>query len=173
MFRLGATWLWIATLCSASLAAQTPDTAVLQGIVADPSHAAVSGAHITVTNEPTGLTRAVDSDSSGRFTLGGLPVSGTYTVTITKDGFAAAHSPHVQLAPGSSAAVALTLKVAGETSIVTVEGAASGLRVDQLQLGTSLAAEQMQQTLLLTRRITGLPLLNSANRPAINQATSS
>jgi outer membrane receptor protein involved in Fe transport len=120
-------------------------------------------------NETTGLTRAADSDSAGRFTIAGLPVSGTYTVSIRKDGFAAAQSPHVQLAPGSSAAVALTLKVAGETSVITVEGAASSLRFDQPQLGTSLAAEQMQQTPLLTRRITGLPLLNSANRPAINQ----
>jgi hypothetical protein len=137
MFRLGATWLWIATLCSASLAAQTPDPTALQGTVADPSHAAVS-AHITVTNETTGLTRAVDSDSAGRFTVGGLPVSGAYTVRITKQGFAAAQSSHVQLTPGSSAAVALTLKIAGETSIVTVEGAASGLRVDQPQLGISL-----------------------------------
>jgi hypothetical protein len=50
-----------------------------------------------------------------------------------------------------------------------VEGAATGLRIDQPQLGISLAAEQMQQTPLLTRRITALPLLNSANRPAINQ----
>ena len=169
MSRFRATVLWIATLCSASLAAQTPDTAALQGTVTDPSHAAVSGAHITVTNETTGLTRAVDSDSAGRFILAGLPVSGAYTVSITKDGFAAAQATHVQLTPGSSAVVALTLKVAGETSIVTVEGAATGLRVDQPQLGIYLTAEQMQQTPLLTRRITALPLLNSANRPAINQ----
>ncbi|MCU1251462.1 MAG: hypothetical protein JWQ49_4491 [Edaphobacter sp.] len=85
----------------------------LQGTVTDPSHAAVSGAHITVTNETTGLTRAVDSDSAGRFILAGLPVSGAYTVSITKDGFAAARATHVQLTPGSSAVVALTLNVAG------------------------------------------------------------
>jgi hypothetical protein len=65
--------------------------------------------------------------------------------------------------------VALTLNVAGESSIVTVEGTVTGLRFDQPQLGINLAAEQMQKTPLLTRRITALPLLNSANRPAINQ----
>jgi hypothetical protein len=124
------------------------------GTVAGPSHAAVSGAHITVTNETTGLTRAVDSDSTGRFTLAGLPGGGAYTVSIIRDGFAAAQATHLQLAPGSSAIVALTLNVAGETSIVTVEGAATGLRIDQPQLGIYLTAEQMQQTPLLTRRIT-------------------
>jgi Carboxypeptidase regulatory-like domain/TonB dependent receptor len=168
MSRFRVVVLSISTLCSA-LAAQTPDTATLQGTVADPSHAAVRGAHITATNEVTGLTRAVDSDSTGRFILAGLPGAGTYTVRIIKDGFAAAQISHVQLTPGSSSIVSLTLKVAGETSIVTVEGAAAGLRVDQPQLGVYLTAEQMQQTPLLTRRITGLPLLNSANRPAINQ----
>jgi hypothetical protein len=149
--------------------AQTPDTATLQGTVADPSHAAVTGAHVTVTNETTGLTRGVDSDSTGRFTLAGLPGAGTYAVSITKDGFAAAQLRHVQLTPGSSTIVAPTLKVAGETSTVTIEGAATGLRIDQPQLGIYLSTEQIQQTPLLTRRITGLPLLDSANRPAINQ----
>jgi Carboxypeptidase regulatory-like domain len=169
MSRFRATVLSIAVFCSASLVAQTPDTATVQGIITDPSHSVVSGAHITVTNETTGLTHAVDSDSTGRFSLAGLPVAGDYTVNIIKDGFAAAQTTHVQLRPGSRANVALALKVAGETSVVTVEGAATGLRIDQPQLGINLTAEQMQQTPLLTRRITALPLLDSANRPAINQ----
>jgi Carboxypeptidase regulatory-like domain/TonB dependent receptor len=169
MSRFCAAVLSIATLCSASLAAQTPDTATLQGTIIDPSHAVVGGAHITATNESTGLTHAVDSDSTGRFTLAGLPVAGDYTVSITKDGFAAAQTMHVQLAPGSTAIMAPTLKVAGETSVLTVEGTITGLRIDQPQLGINLTTEQMQQTPLLNRRITGLPLLDSANRPAINQ----
>jgi hypothetical protein len=169
MSRFRATVLSIGVFCSASLAAQTPDTAIVQGTITDPSHSVVSGAHITVTNETTGLTRAVDSDSTGRFSFAGLPVAGAYTVSITKDGFAAAQTTHVQLRPGSRANIALVLKVAGETSVVTVEGAATGLRIDQPQLGINLTAEQMQQTPLLARRITALPLLDSANRPAINQ----
>ena len=169
MSRFRAAVLSVATLCSASLRAQTPDTATLQGTIIDPSHAVVSGAHITATNESTGLTRAVDSDSTGRFTLAGLPVAGAYTVSITKDGFAAAQTTQVQLAPGSTAIITPTLKVAGETSVIIVEGTTTGLRVDQPQLGINLTPEQIQQTPLLNRRITGLPLLDSANRPAINQ----
>jgi hypothetical protein len=169
MSRFRATVLSIAVFCSASLVAQTPDTATVQGTITDSSRSVVSGAHITVTNETTGLTRAVDSDSTGRFSVAGLPVAGDYTVNISKDGFAAAQSTHVQLRPGSRANVALVLKVAGETSVVTVEGTATGLRIDQPQLGINLTTEQMQQTPLLTRRITALPLLDSANRPAINQ----
>jgi hypothetical protein len=169
MYRLRVTVLSIAALCFASLAAQTPDTATLQGTVADTSHATISGAHVTITNENTGLTRTAESDSAGRFTLAGLPGAGAYTMNITKDGFAAAQTTHVRLNPGASTILALTLKVAGENSTVIVESPATGLRADQPQLGIYLTSEQMQQTPLLTRRITALPLLNSANRPAINQ----
>jgi hypothetical protein len=43
------------------------------------------------------------------------------------------------------------------------------VRTDQPQLGTRLNATQMEDTPLASRRITYLPLLNAANRPAINQ----
>jgi Carboxypeptidase regulatory-like domain/TonB dependent receptor len=167
LFRAAA--LSIITFCTVFATAQTPDTSALQGTVADPSHAAIAGAHISAVNETTGFTRVVDSDSTGRFTLAALPVSGAYTISVTKDGFATAQTTHIELRPGSSAIVSLTLKIAGEDSVITVEGAVAGLRIDQPQLGIYLTSEQMQQTPLLTRRITGLPLLNSANRPAINQ----
>ena len=48
-------------------------------------------------------------------------------------------------------------------------GSANDVRIDQPQLGIHLGPEQIQQTPLLNRRITYLPLLNAANRPAINQ----
>jgi hypothetical protein len=47
MSRFREAMFSIATVCSASVAAQTPDTAMLLGSVTDPSHAAISGARIT------------------------------------------------------------------------------------------------------------------------------
>src|SRR5580698_10126938 len=108
LFRAAA--LSIIIFCSVFTAAQTPDTSTLQGTVADPSHAAITRAHISAMNETTGLAHVVDSDSMGRFTLAGLPVSGAYTISVTKDGFATAQTTHVELRPGSSAIVSLTLK---------------------------------------------------------------
>ena len=70
---------------------------------------------------------------------------------------------------GSSAVLAFELKVAGQISTVTVEGSAGDTRVDEPQLGVYLSEQQMQQTPLLNRRITYLPLLEAANRPAISQ----
>jgi hypothetical protein len=158
----------IALLCC-SIPAQTPDTVTVHGLVTDSSESVVVGAGVKVVNETTGLVRAGTSGSTGRFTLGGLPISGAYTISVAKDGFADAEVGHVQFVPGSSAFISFTLNAVGKPSVVTVKGTVTGLRVDQPQLGINLSSEQMQDTPLLNRRITGLPLLNSANRPAINQ----
>lgn len=151
------------------LCAQTPDTATLQGTVVDATQAVVPSARIVLTNELTGLVRQTLSDSAGRFSLGGLPVAGRYSVSATKAGFAVAKTDHVAVAGGSTSTLRLTLRVAGEASTVIVEGAADDVRVDQPQLGIHLSERQIEETPLLTRRITYLPLLDAANRPATNQ----
>jgi hypothetical protein len=159
-------------LCSfavTSLAAQTPDTATIQGTVVDATHAPISGARIAVHNDLTGETRVVDSSAAGRFSLAGLPVTGEYSVSATRGGFAEADEHHVTLAAGSSALLHLTLRVAGETSTVNVEGVATDVRVDQPQLGILVTGQQAESLPLPARRITYLPLLDSANEPAINQ----
>ena len=157
------------SLLGIPLLAQTPDTATLQGTVLDATQSAVPGTHIVLTNELTGFVRQTISDGVGRFSVSGLPVAGQYSVNATKDGFAAAIENHISVAGGSSATLRLTLRVAGETSTISVKGAATDLRVDQPQLGIYLTEQQMQETPLPGRRITYLPLLNAANRPAINQ----
>jgi hypothetical protein len=169
MSRQFAAVLSVASLCSLSILAQTPDTANLRGLIVDASSGAIATATVTVTNEVTGLLRTVSSDTTGHFTLVGLPTTGSYTVAVSKDGFAMARKSHVQLTGGSTAIVAMTLRVAAEGSTVVVLGAADEVRVDEPQLGTHLTAQQVEQTPILNRRITGLPLLNAANRPAINQ----
>lgn len=157
------------SLAGASLAAQTPDTATIRGTVVDATHAPIGGARIAVHNDLTGETRVVDSSAAGRFSLAGLPVTGEYSVAATRNGFAEAEEHHVTLAAGSSALLHLTLRVAGDVSTVTVEGVASDVRVDQPQLGILVTGKQAADVPLPARRITWLPLLDSANEPAINQ----
>ncbi|SEF67478.1 Carboxypeptidase regulatory-like domain-containing protein [Bryocella elongata] len=151
------------------LVAQTPDTATLRGRVLDPSKALVGGVSVSVRNTSTGLTRTVTSDAHGEFAVEALPVSGEYDVTTMKDGFAAGHLEHVQLAGGSTARVDIRLDVSAASSTVTVEGAAQDVNLTEPSSGIRLSFQQIEETPLLNRRITFLPLLNAANRPAINQ----
>jgi hypothetical protein len=169
MFRLRAAALFIAAASCLSLSAQMSDTAVMKGTVTDSTHAVLAGVHILAKNELTGLERQTVSDNDGHFTLAGLPVAGAYDVVATKDQFVEAHLSHVQFAGGTTADLALAMSVAGAPSEVRVTGAVGDLHVDQPQLGVRLGAMQMQETPLPNRRITYLPLLNAANRPAINQ----
>jgi hypothetical protein len=160
--------LLLSPICFSAMA-QTPDTATLQGSITDTTKAVIPGAHIVLTNELTGLIRQADSDGAGRFSIAGLPVAGAYKVKASKDGFATANAEHIAVAGGSSALVSLTLRAAGENSTITVEGSADDVRIDQPQLGLHLTIEQMLETPLPNNRITFLPLLEAANRPAINQ----
>ena len=161
-----------AVLCfafSIGLKAQTPDTATIRGQVVDQSRGAVAGVLVTATNTLTGLERTAETDTSGNFSLAGLPVAGRYDIAAGKPGFAEARLSGVTLAGGTTANLNLQLSVAGGRTHVSVTGVAGEVRTDQPQLGTRLSATQMEDTPLASRRITYLPLLNAANRPAINQ----
>ncbi|HEY3740071.1 MAG TPA: TonB-dependent receptor [Bryobacteraceae bacterium] len=149
--------------------AQTPDTAVIRGRVVDSSQAAVPGVNVTLTNSLTGLKRTAASDNVGIYTFGGLPVAGAYELTAAKSGFADATSGRLELAGGTTAEVNLTLAPAGAQASVTITGAVGEIRPDSPQLGNYLSAAQIAETPLPNDRITFLPLLDAANRPAINQ----
>jgi hypothetical protein len=151
------------------LAAQTPDTATIHGQVVDPSHAAAPGVAVTVKNAQTGLQRTAQSDSGGAFSLEALPVAGVYEITASKQGFADAHLSGLQLQGGTTAFLDLQLSVAGGNSAVTVTGVSGEVRTDQPQIGVYLSARDAEETPLLNNRITFLPMLSAANRPAINQ----
>jgi Carboxypeptidase regulatory-like domain len=149
--------------------AQTPDTATIHGQVTDQSHAAVPGAQVVAKNALSGLQRTAQTNASGMFSLAGLPIGGSYDISVSKEGFAEAKLSDVTLVGGTTATVNLQLNVAGAQSQVTVTGAVGEVRTDEPQLGVHLSATQAQETPLLNRRITYLPLLDAANRPAINQ----
>lgn len=151
------------------ISAQTPDTAIIQGRVSDSSGAAVPGATITATNSANGQQRSTTTDDSGGFTIGGLAVAGNYTVVVHKGGFADGRTSAIALVGGRTATVNFTLNVAGQAAQVIVTGTLGEVKTDEPQLGIHISAAQAQSTPLYNHRITYLPLLEAANRPAINQ----
>ncbi len=168
MLRL-RTRLLILVLCGLHLAAQTPDTATLSGRVVDQSHASVPHVRITATNASTRVQHTTETDAAGNFSLAGLAITGTYDITAAKQGFSEGKLTGITLAGGRTADVNLQLGVAANETQITVTGVVGEIRTDEPQLGQRLGAAQMEGTPLLNRKITYLPLLNAANRPAINQ----
>ena len=153
----------------ALLRAQTPDTATLNGEVQDASHARVAGAVITLEDSSGSLRRSARSNARGEFSLEALPVRGIYTLNVSGQGFADAHLEHVMLGGGSTARVVIRLDLSPAQTAVMVEGTAADVTLEQPEAGIRLSEQEIEKIPLLNRRITFLPLLNAANRPAISQ----
>jgi hypothetical protein len=152
--------LWAAAL---PCLAQSPNTSSLVVVVEDPQGAVVPEAAVSLTNPTTGVRREAVADAGGAATLTALPLTGLYEVTVTKAGFADATAGGIALRAGETALIRVKLPVAGGKSEVTVYGTTEGVRGDP-QLGLRLDAERIDETPILGRKSTTLPLLNSAFR---------
>jgi len=71
-------------------------TATIEGLVTDPSGAAVPDASVVATLESTGTVRGVNTDEQGRYRILALTV-GTYTIRCQKPGFQNAEVRRVAL----------------------------------------------------------------------------
>lgn len=159
--------LVLSLFAAAALRAQTPDAASIRGQVLDQNRAVLAGVDITVTSKLVGEAHTAQTDATGGFVFSGLPI-GSYSLLAHKQGFADV-SREITLVAGTGAEVQLQLAVSGVQSEVLVTGTAGEIRTDEPQLGDRLGQEQLQEMPLPNSRITYLPLLNAANRPAINQ----
>src|SRR6478672_11904659 len=153
--------LMIALLSFASFG-QSPNTASIVINVVDQNDAAVPGAEITVTNTLTGQTRELTTTESGA-TAAGLPVTGKYTVKVSKLGFSGSDVADLVLRAGETSKVRIKLTVSGGMAEVTVLGTTEGVRNDP-QIGKLVESRQMDETPVLGRKFSSIPLLNSAFR---------
>ncbi len=168
-----AQWSYLSTAAlfglSTLLVAQTPDTASIHGQVVDQSQGPVAGVQIKAINTINQAERSAQTDDSGYFSMEDLPIAGAWSLTASKPGYADAHAADLILEGGTGANLTVQLNVSGGQTHVTVTGVAGDVRTDEPQLGDRLDSSQMEEIPLSNRRITYLPLLNAANRPAINQ----
>jgi hypothetical protein len=150
---------------ASSVSAQSPNTAALAVFVQDQTGGVLPGALVTVTNPANGATRTAVTGGNGTVTLPALSIAGAYTIVVSLEGFSSEQVTGVVLRAGETATVHVKLVASGGTSEVTVYGTAAGVRTDP-ELGARLDADRIEETPLLGRKISYLPLLNAAFRPA-------
>jgi Carboxypeptidase regulatory-like domain len=99
-------------------------TGELTGLVTDPTGAVLSAGKIELTNAQTGLVYVTATSSAGMYRFVGLPVVGTYTLTMQPTGFKAVKVANIVISVGTTITQDIKLEVgmAGET--VTVEAGA-------------------------------------------------
>lgn len=151
-------------VCAAMpLAAQSPNTATMIVVVEDPTGAVVPDASVSVVNDATGAVRTAASDRAGSATIPALPLTGTYTVSVSKEGFGSESRKGVELRAGETATLKVNLVVGSESAGMTVYGTTEGVRADA-QIGQRLDSDLIDELPILGRKVTSLPLFNSAFR---------
>ncbi len=112
-------------LAAVSLSAQTFRGTIL-GTVTDPSGAVVPGAKVTAKNTGTGLERTSETSADGSYSLPELPI-GTYSVTVTQQGFQ------------TFVATGVTVDVAGERRVD------AALKTGQISTKVEVAGDLLPQ----------------------------
>ena len=146
---------------------QNPDSTALRGRVTGPDGRGAAGARVVITDAQQRVLRSLATSQDGGFIVEGLPPQ-PVSVAAEASGLNA-ESGTMTLAAGTTATIQLQLHLPTAHAEVKVTGAVGEIRTDEPQLGDHLSGEQARAMPLPNRRVTYLPLLNAANRPAINQ----
>jgi hypothetical protein len=120
-------------LVSASAWAQP--TASIIGRVSDSTGATVSGAEVTVRNTGTGLSRSVMTSDAGEYEFPLLPITGAYTLSVSKQGFQSQERTGIELQVEQRARFDVTLTVGNISEKITVEAAAPVLNTETGSIG--------------------------------------
>jgi hypothetical protein len=143
--------------------AQSPNNAGILVVVLDQSGAVVKDAKVTVVNNATGATREAMSGGDGTVNMPALPLDGSYTVKVSKAGFTADDVTGLKLRASEVSTVKIKLVASGGKSEVTVYGTEQGVKATS-QVGRTFDSATLDETPILGRKATTIPLLNSAFR---------
>jgi hypothetical protein len=130
-------------------------TGTLLGTVKDSSGAVIAGAKVTVTNEGTGFTRTVVSDTLGEYTTPSIP-TGRYTVLAEMQGFKASALSGVEVGVDQRVRIDVSLEVGAMTESVTIEAATPLVQTSSSELGTTVKNEEIEALPLNGRNFVSL-----------------
>ena len=89
--------------------AQSPNTATMIVVVNDQTGAVIKDARVSVVNSATGASREAVSGTDGAATFPALSLTGTYKVTVSREGFGSENREGLTLRSGETATIKVTL----------------------------------------------------------------
>ena len=122
------------------LGAQIGGSGAIQGVISDPSGAAVPGATVTATNVATAVNTTRETTTTGYYVISPLP-AGQYTVFVTAAGFEKTVQEHVTVDALAQVGLNLTVQVGGATQQVTVSAAPPALNTSDASMGQTMRNE--------------------------------
>jgi hypothetical protein len=141
---------WAAIISATFALGQGITTGTVQGTVADPSAAAIVGAHLQLENTSSGLALENTSGADGTFKFFAVPI-GTYKLVVNSAGFTPETVNNIAVQAGSTTNVGLVTLRIGTAEQVEVNGAAAAL------LETT---DSQVTTTFDTKTVANLPLNN-------------
>src|SRR5258708_6104868 len=123
-----------------------------QGVVTDPTGAAIANAKVTLTNTGTNFSVSTTTNTNGFFVASELP-TGTYKITAEAPGFKTRTDTNVSLNAGNIQRVDFKMEIGQTTTVVEVSGEATAVQTDDSKLGQTVTGAQVANLPLNGRNI--------------------
>src|SRR3989475_6784816 len=151
---------------------QSGTTSTLSGVVVDSGGGVVPGADVTVKHVATNTSLSGVTNAEGAFSFPGLNI-GTYTVTVSLQGFKTVVVSNVVLTSGAGANVRAVLEVGGLSEQVTVTSSSEIVQTQSPTVSTTVNTNQITKLPLTSRSAMDfVNMLPGVSTPAGNrQAT--
>jgi Carboxypeptidase regulatory-like domain len=158
---------WFVVLCAILALSTVPAIAqqtlgTVNGTVLDASGAAVGNATVTATDSAINVTRSTTTHRDGFFQIFNLPI-GTYTVTVTREGFETTQLQGLEVQEAHATTVNVNMKI-GQVSQSVEVTANPLLNATDATNGYTLDSTQIALTPLATGSFTQLAVLS----PGVN-----
>jgi len=131
-----------------------------EGVVTDPSGAAIANAKVTVKNTATDLTQTATTNASGNYAIRELPL-GTYNLTVEAAGFKTISNNGVQINAGTISHVDFKLQIGKASEVVEVSGEVSAVNTEDSKLASTVSSTQISNLPLNGRNVFDLMQLSA------------
>jgi Carboxypeptidase regulatory-like domain len=131
---------------------QAVSTGTVTGSVTDPSHAAIPGAKVTLTDTATGVTQAAVTNDTGRYIFVGVQ-PGDYNVTVSKESFRTVKVSTQNVKVGSALTLDVQMEIGSAAQTIEVVAAGTELQTLNATIGNTVTAASLDALPSLNRDI--------------------
>jgi len=142
--------LCFALICTPAFAQGGGSAVSLSGTVVDKDGGVIPGVSVVVKNKATGESITVVTNSEGSFTIPSM-AAGTYTVTVSLQGFKTMVHDDVRLLVATSNNLKTTLQIGQLSETVSVKANTEMVRTQQTSVTTSMSTEAIQNLPIVIR----------------------
>src|SRR5271170_3726880 len=130
-------------LAGSAVVTRADVTGSVQGVVKDPSQAAIAGAQLTITNVETNLKYQATTGPDGSYRILALPV-GNYKLTVTATGFRTFVESDIIVKVNDQLQIDVVLQVgSAQQEVISVEANAVQVQTESTQLGDVIDSKKM------------------------------